>query len=66
MSEWEYIRLDLNDVHRGGQEIDLLNEAGKNGWELVIIQNGIAYLKRLVPAMPAPRSTRRKAASDAE
>jgi hypothetical protein len=66
MSEWEYIRLDLNDVRRGVEEIDLLNEAGKDRWELVTIQNGIAYLKRPVPTTPAPKSTRRRAASQAE
>jgi hypothetical protein len=66
MSEWEYIRLDLNGVRRGVQEIDLLNDAGKDGWELVTIQNGIAYLKRPGSAMPASRSTRRNATSDAK
>ena len=34
---WEYWAIDLNDTRRGVDDIDLLNKAGQNGWELVAI-----------------------------
>jgi hypothetical protein len=44
---WEYKKINLNEVPRRGDEIDLLCEAGEEGWELVaILSNGITYLKR--------------------
>ena len=47
MPEWEYATIDLNDLPRDTQEIDLLNDAGRQGWELIaIIANKMAYLKR--------------------
>jgi hypothetical protein len=59
MSQWQYMKLDLNEVPRKAQEIDPLNHAGKEGWELVTIVNGIAYLKREVPAQaPGPKRAR--------
>jgi hypothetical protein len=49
MRQWEYLRLDLNDAPRRGDETNLLNTAGKAGWELVgVTSNGIALLKREV------------------
>jgi hypothetical protein len=42
------------------QDIDLLNEAGKTGWELVTIEVGIAYLKRPVRSAGSARTTRLK------
>jgi hypothetical protein len=63
MPQWEYTKLDLNDLPRNTQELEVLNDAGKDGWELVTILNGIAYLKREVPGTAAARSTRRKAAT---
>jgi hypothetical protein len=57
MPEWEYRTLDLNEG------VDVLNDAGDEGWELVIITpNQIAYLKRQV-AKPRARSTATKPAS---
>ena len=47
---WEYRRIDLNDVPRKGSEVDLLCRAGAAGWELVVVFNGLAYLKRPLPA----------------
>jgi hypothetical protein len=50
MPEWEYINIDLNDLPRRTESIDLLNDAGKDGWELVALtSNNIAYLKRKIP-----------------
>jgi hypothetical protein len=49
MSEWEYRKIDLNDLPRKMQDIDLLNAAGGEGWEVItIMPNNIAYLKRQI------------------
>jgi hypothetical protein len=54
MPEWQYITLDLGDLPRRTTVLDLLNGAGKDGWELVMItSNNIAYLKRKVPKRPS-------------
>ena len=51
MREWEYLRLDLNDVRPRQDEVDMLNEVGSQGWELVAITpSGVAYLKREIEA----------------
>jgi hypothetical protein len=58
MPEWQYITRDLNDLPRRTTVLDLLNGAGKDGWELVMItRNNIAYLKRQVPK-PSSRTSR--------
>jgi DNA-binding protein H-NS len=45
--EWEYRKIDLSQHRPRGDELDLLNAAGEEGWELVsITNNNIAYLKR--------------------
>jgi hypothetical protein len=42
-----YRRIDLNEVGPRRDELDLLNAAGREGWELVsITMNNVAYLKR--------------------
>jgi hypothetical protein len=47
MRRWEYRKLALNEAPRRGDEIDLLRDAGEDGWELVsVLPNGVAYLKR--------------------
>jgi DNA-binding protein H-NS len=47
MPEWEYRKIDLNDLPRKSDEIDMLRDAGQQGWELVAISaNKIAYFKR--------------------
>ena len=57
MPEWEYISLNLSDLPRNTEGIDLLNDAGKEGWELVALTgNNLAYLKRQVRRRPS-RST---------
>jgi hypothetical protein len=60
--EWQYSRINLNEVPRRTDDIDLLNDAGKEGWELVsITTNNIAFLKRQIGeparAQPARRKT---------
>ena len=45
--EWEYRRILLNDLPPRTDDLDLLSEAGSQGWELVtILTNNVAYLKR--------------------
>jgi hypothetical protein len=63
MSQWEYEKLNLSDVPRRGDDVDLLNDAGEKGWELVAVTaNNMAYLKR--PLLPAKRPTSRSAKAD--
>jgi DNA-binding protein H-NS len=46
---WEYRKIDLNETPRRGNDIDVLCNAGADGWELVaILANNIAYLKRAI------------------
>jgi hypothetical protein len=47
MNGWEYTTIILSDLPLSMQPQDLLNGAGRDGWELVAItSNGMAYLKR--------------------
>ena len=49
MTEWEYRKIDLNQLPRKTDDIDSLCDAGEEGWELVaILTNNVAYLKREV------------------
>src|SRR6185436_6079943 len=62
VSEWEYRKIDLNQHRPQGDELDLLNAAGADGWELVgITSNNMAYLKReieeIAPAAHAAGKT---------
>ena len=60
MLQWEYRAIDLNDLPRKVDELDLLNAAGDYGWELVAISvNRIAFLKRQVDDARSTRLTRR-------
>ncbi len=68
MIKWEYSRIDLNSLARGETEIDALNAAGAQGWELVAVNDcNIAILKRsIAPPAPAPaRATRAQSAATA-
>lgn len=57
---WEYEKIDLNTVPPKADDIDVLDRAGRDGWELVAItRNNIAYLKRQVAA--PKRATRSSA-----
>jgi hypothetical protein len=62
MQQWEYKKIDLNDVPRKTGDIDLLNDAGEDGWEFVALTpNNIAFLKRqLEEPAAAPKSPLRK------
>jgi hypothetical protein len=52
MSQWEYRKIALNELSRSGEDIDVLCEAGLDGWELVgVLPNNVAYLKRQVRAL---------------
>jgi hypothetical protein len=69
MPQWEYTTVDLSKLSPRTSEIDLLNDAGEQGWELVtIVINGVAYLKRQVMVATTPsvvRSPRHKTTTDA-
>jgi hypothetical protein len=55
VDEWEYLKIDLNQRGPREDELDLLNRAGADGWELVgISATNIAYLKRLVEETTSP------------
>jgi hypothetical protein len=44
---WTYRKIALNQHHRRGDDVELLCNAGEEGWELVsILPNNVAYLKR--------------------
>ena len=68
MPQWEYTTVDLSKLPPRTDEIDLLNDAGEEGWDLVIITiNGVAYLKRqaMVATAPSAKVSRRRTATDA-
>jgi DNA repair photolyase len=67
MSQWEHHKIDLNNVPRKTDDIDLLNDAGDQGWELVTITtNSMAYFKRqLEDPAPVPAARRKAATSRA-
>ena len=47
MPPWEYRKIDLSDPRHMTDDIELLNAAGEEGWEVVhITANNVAYLKR--------------------
>jgi DNA-binding protein H-NS len=49
VKRWEYQKIAFSEVSRRRDEIDLLCDAGEEGWELVtILPNSVAYLKREV------------------
>ena len=67
MARWEYRRLDLNDLPRNTDAIDLLNDAGNEGWELAhVTANNIALLKREVDESGPAKPARRKSATSTE
>ena len=60
MSEWEYLKINLSELPRTADEVDVLNAAGREGWELVAVTNlNIAFLKRMV-SEPAPTTGRKR------
>lgn len=65
---WEYCSIDLTDLRRRQTDIDVLNDAGEDGWELVgIVAPYRAILKRPGPAKlfrPDASGTKVSAAGD--
>jgi hypothetical protein len=62
MPRWEYRTIELNEFRPGDDDINALNDAGKEGWELVgIAAHNIAYMKRQVTSLASPQQ---KAPSD--
>jgi hypothetical protein len=49
MQNWEYISVVINSY--GEKKIEMINEYGKEGWELISIQDSCFYFKR--PIEPA-------------
>jgi len=55
---WTYRKIALNQHHRRGDDVELLCDAGEEGWELVsILPNNVAYLKRKIEDDPAAAET---------
>jgi hypothetical protein len=47
MVRWEYLTIDLAYLPARTGEVDLLNDAGGQGWELItIMSNHVAYMRR--------------------
>ena len=60
MLQWEYTKRDLSHLPPRTDAVDVLNDCGRGGWELVaIIANGTAYFRRAIPAAPKPRVPRK-------
>jgi hypothetical protein len=66
MDGWEYMTINLCELPLAAQSTDALNDAGKEGWELVAItNNGIAYLKRPIGAAASVRAPARRSTAKA-
>ncbi len=64
MPQWEYRKINLNDVPRRTDDIDLLLDAGHDDWELVVVTaNNVAYLKRSIAPAAKPRRQRSSSSS---
>jgi len=60
MPDWQYRKLHLNQHGPRGDELDMLNAAGSQGWELVsITSNNVAYLKREIVDFAEPQTATR-------
>ena len=47
--QWEYRKIDFDGDDRNDDDLELLSEVGRSGWELIIVTpNRVAYLKRAV------------------
>ena len=63
MMRWEYARLELNSLPIKESDVDVLNRAGEEGWELVAITgNNLAFFKRPVPPPLRVRATAKSSA----
>jgi len=57
VTQWEYRKIDLGGINAKLDDIELLNSAGQDGWELLtIMDNNIAYLKRSVQVAATQRA----------
>lgn len=66
MTEWEYRKFDLNQQGPRSDELDMLNTAGAEGWELIsITSTNIAYLKRPIEVVAVLSENGRRAAPSA-
>jgi hypothetical protein len=65
---YEYLKIDLNGLPKLGDDVALLNDAGREGWRLVMISaNSFAYVEREIEKeAPAPAPRRRAAAREAK
>jgi hypothetical protein len=60
MTQWEYAKVDLNNVPSNKSDLDLLNDAGTDGWELVTVTvSNFAVMKRAVPTAPSAKPATR-------
>jgi hypothetical protein len=74
MPKWQYRRIDLNELSPRSNDVQLLNAAGAEGWQLVAVtSNRIAYLKRPIgdaacapDEPPSHSSSRRKGSPKTE
>ena len=58
MPQWQYRKISLSDLPQWTDELELLNEAGEEGWELVnVTTNNIALLKRPLVAPIGPSAS---------
>jgi hypothetical protein len=58
MTQWEYRKIDLSGIHPRSDEVELLNGAGRDGWELLTITaNNMAYLKRPIQVAAVQKTT---------
>jgi H-NS histone family len=58
---WKYRKINLSEQRARSDELDMLNTAGADGWELVgITSNNIAYLKRPIEELVQVPSTYRE------
>jgi DNA-binding protein H-NS len=66
VTEWEYRKIDLSQQQPRRDDLDMLNAAGADGWELVgVTSNNIAYLKRLIEGLAVPSEYSRGATQSA-
>ena len=57
LPDWQYRKLQLNQHAPRSDELEMLNAAGAEGWELVsMTSNNIAYLKREIEEFGEPRT----------
>ena len=45
MTKWEYLQVEPHAIWAAGDN-SWMNKLGANGWELVSVDNGVAYFRR--------------------